>query len=395
MSQESCSDPEATCPNCSYPRVCLADPCRVSVCRALPSARCEADLCEGCRAKFFDSNGRDITDTCNSFKACGRKSSTNLFINCSWDNQDSCPGEAYCDVDPFGRFSTCCCNKRVARCPGCTQPVNCLMNPCRGAVCGSFPDAKCKTDYCKGCQPFFFDSHGNNVTDQCNKMVEPCSRNGGRDMNISCGGGVEGACPTRSYCDVDPRGGFSKCCCPERTICGQDPCVRRSCPAYPRARCISQCGRCDPLYIDEDGEDVTRNCYNVQPCSRKGGRRTGRQCWSATCGENAYCDRFHGFAECCCTGEACSTDPCNSTSCPAYPDATCRVTSCDRCQPRFFRNNFFEVTSKCCNKQGYTYRGGRCYNDLCIRGNREETTACEKKNKRCSYSHVVGTVECV
>jgi hypothetical protein len=379
VSQSVCSDPEATCPNCTLPHRCLADPCRVTICRASPGARCEADLCEGCRAKFFDSRDREITNTCNNFKACSRNRGSNLKIPCSWDNRDVCTGEAYCDVDPFGRFSTCCCNKRVAKCPGCTLPLRCPSNPCRGAMCESFPEANCKADLCKGCQPFFFDSAGNNVTDQCSTILQPCSRSGGIDMNISCSSTTEGACPSRSYCDVDPRGRFSTCCCPATTICGQHPCARSSCPAYPEARCVQKCGSCDPLYMLDDGTDVTANCYTTRPCAQRGGHRTGSTCWrGSSCGDNQYCDSSGSFAECCCTEEACSPDPCDSASCPAHPQATCIASSCNDCTPKFFKNGR-DVTSLCCNQDGYTFKSNICYDNRCL----DNGSACTRAGGFC------------
>ena len=36
------------------------------------------------------------------------------------------------------------------------SPVECLVDPCAGASCRQFPDAKCASDYCGGCNARWF-----------------------------------------------------------------------------------------------------------------------------------------------------------------------------------------------------------------------------------------------
>ena len=44
---------------------CFVDPCDVTICPAHPDAMCQADYCGGCNARFLDSDGDEVTETCN------------------------------------------------------------------------------------------------------------------------------------------------------------------------------------------------------------------------------------------------------------------------------------------------------------------------------------------
>ena len=44
---------------------CFAAPCKVATCPAHPDATCREEYCGGCIARFFDSNGNEVTDTCS------------------------------------------------------------------------------------------------------------------------------------------------------------------------------------------------------------------------------------------------------------------------------------------------------------------------------------------
>ena len=173
-----CNDPAATCPNCTRPVNCKVDPCTVSSCPAHPGAVCEADYCGGCNARYYLErtivvDGRkqhvrkEVTDTCsyNHITPCSRYGGQNININCGRGGC-ACPGDSYCDIHPTDRFATCCCNNTGSFCPGCTRPVNCFVDPCRYSKCPLFPDAKCHSDYCGGCNARFFDNY-KEVTELC------------------------------------------------------------------------------------------------------------------------------------------------------------------------------------------------------------------------------------
>ena len=43
---------------------CFVDPCQVASCPNYPRATCISDFCRGCNARFFDTNGNEVTATC-------------------------------------------------------------------------------------------------------------------------------------------------------------------------------------------------------------------------------------------------------------------------------------------------------------------------------------------
>ena len=43
---------------------CFVDPCQFAKCSAHPKAKCSADYCGGCNARFFDSKGNKVTESC-------------------------------------------------------------------------------------------------------------------------------------------------------------------------------------------------------------------------------------------------------------------------------------------------------------------------------------------
>ena len=44
---------------------CLVDPCDNAYCPNLPDANCLPDYCGGCSARFYDTFGVEVTDTCS------------------------------------------------------------------------------------------------------------------------------------------------------------------------------------------------------------------------------------------------------------------------------------------------------------------------------------------
>ncbi len=60
----STTEEPPTCPPDKPQFYCLVDPCQVTDCPAHPDATCTADYCGGCNARFYDSDGNEVTDTC-------------------------------------------------------------------------------------------------------------------------------------------------------------------------------------------------------------------------------------------------------------------------------------------------------------------------------------------
>ena len=380
-----CNNPAAFCPNCTLPFNCLVNPCQFASCSAFPGAKCRADYCGGCNARFFVGKGRkkrEVTDQCNEIKPCSVRGGKDIGINCGRGTTGECPGDSYCDIHPADRFATCCCNNSAAFCPNCTLPFNCLVNPCQFASCSAFPDAKCRADYCGGCNARFFVGKGRKkreVTDQCNE-IKPCSLHGGKDISINCGRGTTGECPGDSYCDIHPADRFATCCCnnsaafcPNCTLpfnCLVNPCQFASCSAFPDAKCRADyCGGCNARFFVGKGRkkrEVTDRCNEIKPCSPRGGKDISINCGRGTTGKcpgDSYCD-IHpadAFATCCCNNTAafcpnctlpfnCARDPCRVEFCLAVPDAKCSPDHCGGCNARFFvgkGKEKREVTDQC------------------------------------------------
>ena len=305
----------------------------------------------------------------------------NIKVKCGRGTRGKCPGSSYCFPGPARRSATCCCNDTAATCPRCTQPVNCLVDPCEVTRCRAFPDAKCRADYCGGCNARFFMGKGRRkreVTDRCNE-IKPCRR-GGKVIGINCGRGTSGECPSDSYCDIHPADRFATCCCnntaafcPNCTLpfnCLVDPCEVTRCPAFPDAKCRADyCGGCNARFFVGKGKrelEVTGRCNEITPCSQRGGKDIGINCGRGTSGEcpgDSYCDIHPAdrFATCCCNNTAafcpnctqpfnCLVDPCQTESCPAFPAAKCRSEYCGGCNAHFFvkkGRREREVTDKC------------------------------------------------
>ena len=56
-------------------------------------------------------------------------------------------------------------------CPPGVPIYNCFVDPCTTASCPNYPQARCVSNYCGGCNYNFFDSAGTDVTDRCCKCL--------------------------------------------------------------------------------------------------------------------------------------------------------------------------------------------------------------------------------
>ncbi|XP_078688249.1 uncharacterized protein LOC144920176 isoform X5 [Branchiostoma floridae x Branchiostoma belcheri] len=185
-----------------------------------------------------------------------------------------CNGNAVClgamgDSPAVGR-------PEPARCPPGVGQVACPadVDPCEVTRCPAHPDARCRADYCGGCNAAFYDSDGNRVECDVDEVTFP-------------------APPT---------------CPPDEVFnCFANPCDVTSCPAHPDARCqANYCGGCNAEFFDEGGNKVV--CNETEP---------------PTCPPDV--EVLNCFA-----------NPCDVTSCPAHPAATCQPNYCGGCNAEFF-----------------------------------------------------------
>ena len=179
-----CEDPAATCSDCTYPVNCKVNPCDVSSCPGVPHAECRPDYCGGCTARYYVGK-EEVTERCATIEPCSRKGGTPLNVGCGLAAKQPCPGLSYCDIHPLDIFAVCCCNDPGAFCPNCTRPVNCFVNPCQFASCPVFPEAECRSDYCGGCNARFF-VKGKEVTDDCRGCRDPAATCPGCTYPVNC-----------------------------------------------------------------------------------------------------------------------------------------------------------------------------------------------------------------
>ena len=112
-----------TCPPGVDQFLCFADPCQVNSCPNFPEATCRSSFCGGCFASFFDSDGNNVTDRCSTRPTC----------------EDG------------------------------TEMVDCFRDPCDDRTCPEFPEARCVSDFCGGCNFRFVTGDGEDVTRQCQR----------------------------------------------------------------------------------------------------------------------------------------------------------------------------------------------------------------------------------
>ncbi|XP_077862410.1 uncharacterized protein LOC100376606 [Saccoglossus kowalevskii] len=55
------------------------------------------------------------------------------------------------------------CTEMYCGCPNGQTPVNCLVDPCVGVLCGDDPDAECRANYCGRCNAEFYDKNGDKI----------------------------------------------------------------------------------------------------------------------------------------------------------------------------------------------------------------------------------------
>ncbi|XP_070559034.1 uncharacterized protein [Ptychodera flava] len=240
---------------------CGRDPCDKAKCPKYPNAQCRSNYCGGCNADFYDIYGNKVD--CR----LGVSNRDNDYYGCP-------PGVAIvaCRVDPClaatcprypnarCKFNFCGgCNTEFfgddgspvecgnggthssSQCPLGVPLINCVRNPCDGASCAANPSARCKPNYCGDCKAEFFDGNGNQVS--CDIQVTP--EKPGECPAVS--GSSFGTCAELCSSDDDCQSDY-KCC---SNGCGHK--------CKPPAEKPGSC----------PGIDATRNIYGV--CAEKCG----------------------------------------------------------------------------------------------------------------------------
>lgn len=59
----------------------------------------------------------------------------------------------------------------IVSCPTGIQRLSCDTDPCVMAQCTNHPDAYCVTENCGLCSHRFYNSTGNDVTDECGNII--------------------------------------------------------------------------------------------------------------------------------------------------------------------------------------------------------------------------------
>eukprot|EP00794_Sanderia_malayensis_P014103 gene14103-15576_t len=162
------------CPSGESRVSCAVNPCTTASCPAKPTAVCEPSYCGSCKAEFFE-NGQKVD--------CGQPGSGSLG-RCPPDEEvlkclvNPCTTST-CDAYPTAKCQTNYCQPCVPEfyvdgiqvnctkktttpttpksgCPDNVALVNCIIDPCEVAVCPAVPSAKCRSNYCGGCNADFY-----------------------------------------------------------------------------------------------------------------------------------------------------------------------------------------------------------------------------------------------
>ncbi|XP_072014181.1 hyalin-like [Amphiura filiformis] len=263
---------------------------------------------------------------------------------------------SYAFIYPDGRTVICSFTVTVEEgapttCPDGSQPMQCAPNPCTSAVCRGNPNAQCRVNYCTGCTAEFFDTTGTPVQciegPQVDRTPPVCQcgddftrtipvGDGGADIRFTECTATDNSGTVRledqshsngqrflvgttevTYEFSDPSNNRVSCSfritvieatCPDGSdpiACLTNPCDTATCSAYPNAACRpNYCGGCNAEFYDDRRNQVD--------CDQ-----------TATCPDGS--DPI-----------ACLTNPCDTATCSAYPNAACRPNYCGGCNAEFY-----------------------------------------------------------
>jgi hypothetical protein len=165
-----CNNTAATCPDCTTPPSCPADPCSHSTRPAYPRAERRPDHRGGRNARLH-AGRREVTERCRIepvIEPCSRHGGRDPGTHCGIGSSRECPGSSHRDIQPPNRFAKCCCNDTAATCRDCTRPINCSsVDPCRNSNCPLYPSASCRSDGCGGCNAQYLVGRTVEITRLC------------------------------------------------------------------------------------------------------------------------------------------------------------------------------------------------------------------------------------
>ncbi|CAF1035266.1 unnamed protein product [Rotaria sordida] len=363
---------------------CLKDPCQGATCPAYATAKCVSNYCGGCNALWYKADGTPVNCTKSSPCPPGQNQVKCLKDPCQGATCPACPTAKcvsnYCGgchalwYKADGTPANCA---KSSPCPPGQNEVQCKKDPCEGATCPAYPTAKCVSNYCGGCNALWYKADGTSVScaksspcppgqDEVHCTIDPCE-------GATCPAYPEAICIS-NYCggcnalwykaDGTPVNCTKSSTCPpgqEEVECTIDPCEGATCPAYPTAKCVSNyCGGCNALWYKADGTTVDCNKSSPCPPGEDEVHCTIDPCESATCpaypdatcvsnycgGCNALWYKADGTSVNCTKSSPCppgqdevhcTIDPCESATCPAYPDATCVSNYCGGCNALWYK----------------------------------------------------------
>ncbi|XP_065315536.1 kielin/chordin-like protein [Gordionus sp. m RMFG-2023] len=363
---------------------CLVDPCQFAKCPANPKAECRSNYCGGCNADFYLNNEKI---SCEKELLCPPdKPIVNClvdpcqFAKCPMNPKADCRSNycGGCNANFYLNEQKVSCEKE-SLCPPDIPIVNCLVNPCKFAKCPASPKAVCRSNYCGGCNADFYlnEEKVSCENSLCppdkpivNCLVDPCKfAKCPANPKAKCRSNFCGGCNADFYLN-NKKISCSNLVCPldkPMVYCYVEPCQFAKCPAYPKAECRSNyCGGCHAdfyLYKEKVSCSETNgkcppdkpkvNCL-VDPCKiAKCPSNPQAICKANYCGGcNAefYENDKPIICHECPPGHPivmCYANPCKLTTCPAYPNAICKPYICETCEARYYVN---EIRVRCDKK---------------------------------------------
>ncbi|XP_071954539.1 uncharacterized protein [Antedon mediterranea] len=386
------------CPVDKPQYACFVNPCDNIRCPMNPNAICKPNYCGGCNAVFYNSNNVPVQCTncmsatgrmylpgedwiegscrlcaCNSVgrsvcsnscqqpqtastKTCVDISGQVYYVGQKWENtkcqtctceasgQISCASKCkYSLTDPLPAGCNfiwtddkCCPIQPVCNngeCPAGVPTTPCLINPCRFAQCPLNQAARCHSNYCGGCNAVFIDQ--NNFPVQCTECVSSWGK------EFSSG-------------ETWIEDGCRECLCTSKQTktCRTIQCPTNTDPIPDGCRLVPSTEGCCNLKVSCECEVTSGSNYCFACALATCPANPQAACKVNKCnGCNAvFYDEFDKPVHCqylpplhnCPAGldhMQCFINPCANAQCAARPDALCRPNYCGTCHPEFFDTN--------------------------------------------------------